>query len=371
VALGVALAAFKLLYYGELLPTAFHAKSAARPFYSQGAIYLGLYLAKNWYLLPALLALWAASRLLGRGRIGPADTPFFLAVAGLYCASVAHSGGDFMFARRLIPAVPFLLLALEDWARSLPRRGWRLGAAVATVAAAAVHYPLYDAGRPRIAGVADEPRFYTPAVLEAREAQGRFVGDALAGSGVRVMFAGGMCVFGYYSKLPYLVEINGLTQYSLARLPLSGRGVIGHEKHPDARWLREHGIDLAMGPAFPSAAPPPGGRRHDEIWFSHLARARIVRYNDAVMDRLRGRPEISFTPIEDFIADSRRKMEASGYEGARQIYNYLGHYYFDDAGARGRELAAPLLRVLADKQAGSSPSERSPHKSARGLAEGR
>ena len=35
---------------------------------------------------------------------------------------------------------------------------------------------------------------------------------------------GGMCVFGYYSRLPYLVEMTGLTQYSLAKAPLMARG---------------------------------------------------------------------------------------------------------------------------------------------------
>ena len=33
-----------------------------------------------------------------------------------------------------------------------------------------------------------------------------------------------MCMFAYYSRLSYLAEMSGLTQYSLAKQPLASRG---------------------------------------------------------------------------------------------------------------------------------------------------
>ena len=45
--------------------------------------------------------------------------------AGLFLLYVVHVGGDFMYARRLLPAVPFFLLALESrlvrWPRPVAR----------------------------------------------------------------------------------------------------------------------------------------------------------------------------------------------------------------------------------------------------------
>src|SRR5712691_5735063 len=52
---GAALAAFKLRYYGDLFPTAFYAKSVSDPYYAQGLFYVGLYLPKNWIILPLVL----------------------------------------------------------------------------------------------------------------------------------------------------------------------------------------------------------------------------------------------------------------------------------------------------------------------------
>src|SRR5262249_5860686 len=101
--------AFKLAYYGEILPTAFYSKSALRPWWSQGSIYVGLWLARNWGVLPVALAAVVATwrRPPERAR---SDARFISGAGLLFVIYVMHSGGDFMFARRLIPALPLLFL---------------------------------------------------------------------------------------------------------------------------------------------------------------------------------------------------------------------------------------------------------------------
>ena len=115
------LIAWKLSFYGELLPTAFYSKSAASPYYLQGLRYVGLYLAKSWYLVPALIVVpWLARASDQPAAPGGAaasersDRFGFLATAGLLAAYVP-------MRRRLhvrAPAGPdqfALLLALESW----------------------------------------------------------------------------------------------------------------------------------------------------------------------------------------------------------------------------------------------------------------
>jgi hypothetical protein len=71
-------------------------------------------------------------------------------------------------------------------------------------------------------------------------------------------------------------RLTGLTQYSLARRPLAERGPIGHEKTADDPWLREHGVHFVVSQDFsPVARFEP--RRHDEVLFGDLARARPLR----------------------------------------------------------------------------------------------
>jgi hypothetical protein len=354
---------WKLAYYGELLPTAFYSKSAARPYWSQGIVYAGLYLVKNWVLLAALLGaalLWVQGG--GRDAEDPGwDERFFLGAALLYSAQVVYVGGDFMFARRLLPAVPFLLLALEGWLVRWPRPAARAWLGAVALAAAALPLPLFDHWA-RIENVGEERNFYPPEVVAQRREQARAVGQALAGTPARVAFEGGMCVFGFYSRLPYLVEITGLTQYSLAKRPLAERGFIGHEKVADDEWLTRNGIHFVVSQDLPPVRPEPGVLKVDEIRFGDLARARIHLYDDAVMDPLRADSRVQFTPIERVLALSAERMQAAPLARARSIYQELRRYYLARAGQRGAAWDARLLRILtakARKEAGEGRPTRS------------
>jgi len=155
-------------------------------------------------------------------------------------------------------------------------------------------------------------------------------------------------VFGYYSRLPYLVEITGLTQYSLAKRPLGERGPIGHEKTADDAWLRENRIHLVVSQDFPPIARA-RPREHDQVYFGDLARARVVLYDDEVMDALRGRPDVDFVPIERVLEAAAREMQAADEARAREILAGLEAWYFDHAGPRGEARARPLREILARK----------------------
>ena len=348
--------AFKLAYYGEVFPTAFYSKSATDPYYSQGLIYLGLFLARNWFIVPLCAVLLVA----GRAELLPAAREegllsrvnlSLLGAAALFVAYVTHSGGDFMFARRLVPAVPLLLVVLEDWAARLSAPRWRVGlAAGAVLAAAALPFPIFSQQRPRIAGIADERRFYPAAVIEMRRRQAEIVAAALAGTDARVMFEGGMCMFGYFSRLPYLAEMTGLTQYSLARLPLPRRGHIGHEKGPDDRWLTENRIHLVLSHDPPPVAPAGATGPFDAIYFGNAMRGRIWIYDERIMDRLRERGAAEFMPIADVLAAARREIASASPARAEQVYRLLNRYYLSGAGPAADSLARELRALVESRQ---------------------
>ncbi len=254
-----------------------------------------------------------------------------------------------MFARRIIPAVPPLFVALEilvNRFESLRTRGLLV---VGLLLAAGLPLPLYDEERLRIGGIADERRFYPQLVVEAREYQARTVAESLAGSPVRVAIAGGMLAFGYYSKLPYVVELTGLTQYSLAKSPISERGRIGHEKSADDTWLREHGVHLLVSHEFPPVNPPPRPHRYDDLYFGSAVRARIVSFSVPVMNALRRDPAVTFTPIEQMIDEVERQIEDGSLSHAEQLTEELYDYYFRTADETAREEYWALRRQI-DRQ---------------------
>ncbi len=340
---------WKLGYYGDLFPTAFYSKSATRPYPSQGLVYVALYLAKNWVWVVALLATPLLARALPSAHDSRWDDRFFLASGLLFCAYIVWVGGDFMFARRLLPAVPFFLLALENRVARWPRAAARPALAAAALGAAALPFPLLADGR-QIDGVGEERLFYPPEKMTARRSQGEAVGAALRGTPARVAFEGGMCVFGFYSRLPYLVEITGLTQYSLAKRPLEERGFVGHEKVADGDWLTENEVHFVVSQQEPPVSRPQGRLEVDRITFGDRARARIHLYSDAIMDALRGREDVHFVPIERTVALSRRRMEQAPLAEAEAIYRELRRYYFDRAGERGAAWDHDLRHLLTQKR---------------------
>jgi hypothetical protein len=341
---GAALVTFKLLYYGDLFPTAFYSKSALDPYHGQGWFYIFLFFKKNWFIVPLAILL-----VLGNlGRLGQALTRthvVLLAAFAVFLAYVAHSGGDFMFARRVLPTMPLLFVVLEDLFVSLPSRLAATAVGVLVALGLLLPYPLYSHPGERLRGIADEPSYYPPPYLAMRQVQARVAAQSLAHLPIRAAFEGGMCVFGYYSRLPYLVEMTGLTQYSLAKRPLAARGHVGHEKVADDEWLTRNRIHLIF-----SQAPPPvsgsGPIRVDEIAFGDVLKARIWIYEDAIMDRLRSDPRVKFTPIEDTLREAQRHIARAPYEEAQRIHAVLQRYYFRSAGPARQALADELARQV-------------------------
>lgn len=341
---GAALVAFKLLYYGDLFPTAFYSKSALDPYHGQGWFYVFLFLKKNWFIVPLATLLVAGN--IGRlGQVLTRTHAVLLAAFALFLAYVAHSGGDFMFARRVLPAMPLLFVTLEDLLVALPGRLLPAGAAGLVALGVWAPYPLYSNPGERLRGIANEPAYYPPPYLVMREAQARTAAQALGHLPIRAAFEGGMCVFGYYSKLPYLVEMTGLTQYSLAKRPLASRGHVGHEKVADDEWLTRNTIHLIF-----SQAPPPvsrsGPSRVDEIYFGDTLKARIWIYDDAIMDRLRSDTRVRFTPIEETLREAQRHIAQAPYEEAKRIREVLQRYYFRSAGPAKQAQAEELARQV-------------------------
>ena len=87
----------------------------------------------------------------------------------------------------------------------------------------------------------------------------------------------------------------------------------------------------------------------DLVRFGDTAAARVVRYDDAIMARLREQPGIRFTPIERVLAQRRREIERANRAEAEAIYARLAHYYLDGAGERGAAEARALREIIEAK----------------------
>lgn len=225
----------RVSYYGDFFPNTYYAKSGGLAWWSQGLTYVALFFERSWPLLlafPLTALVW-----LGRTE-APSDVKrralLALAMAGVYMSYIARVGGDFMYARMLVPILPFLATLFSIGVHTVLRPPLAR-VAVLVVAVAGVAFTPCPVSATRFeSGITDEWDFYHRArpaweVEERRRALSlkRF----FEGLPVGVAFFGGEAQLVYYAEPFLAVECTtGLTDRTIARQPLTERRRVGHEK---------------------------------------------------------------------------------------------------------------------------------------------
>ena len=302
-------AIWKFFYYGTVIPNTYYAKSAGEPYWSQGWTYTRLYFTV--YTVVALciviaFAGWIASlRRRAGGAAGGRDAGYDLAIlalvqVGLTIVYVARVGGDFMFARFFIPVTPLAYVAAEEMVRRTRRPVLMVVfAAVAVGGTLAARQPRARIfhGCEQVYGITNEPNCYSVESIQGLRQQGEVVGELLNGTRARVALPPGRTMLAYFGQLQYAVEGSGLTDASIARLPLAKRGRPGHEKGPSDDWMRAHEVQFRiLWGAHRSATDKP----YERIRFRDVY-GKIVYYDVALMDTLAGRQGIAFRDFRQYL----------------------------------------------------------------------
>jgi hypothetical protein len=342
---------FRFFYYGDLLPNTFYAKSAAGSHWSQGWHYVSLFFKVYPVLLVPLASIPFAWALGARGlRREPGDVAGGRGIDTAMLAGVQvlltllyvmRLGGDFMFARFLVPITPLLYLVLEDLVRHVarvPQRGDAVAAGTPSlrrrrsleiaVAIALVALTLYArvpradtfVGRDPVGGVVDEANYYTDEMVAELRHQGETLGRALAGTRARVGLLSGQDAVAYFGHLPYALEPHGLTDAELARVPIETRGRPGHERAATYEDLLRRKIHFRLRYGFTV-----GLRMHQQIRFEDLY-GEIIVYDRALMDELRRRPGINFLDFPRFVDEYARKIAEQ--DARRLLSDYLSFQLF-------------------------------------------
>jgi arabinofuranosyltransferase len=230
--------AWKLRYYGELLPNTYWAKAADQLSFGPGARYLLAYLIDSPQVLALLPAAAAALFLAWRTR----HRWFALWAAGtllLHVAYVAKVGGDFMYYRFMFELYPtFVCLAGLGIVLLLRSRALAFGLATPLLAAGLSFTPPHLEKTYGMQSLEEMDRY-------AR--LGRRVGERLAellppGTLVSTTLIG---TIGYYSRLP-IVDQWGLVDPVTARKPGRDLTYRGHAKPALKPYLRERGVRLCL-----------------------------------------------------------------------------------------------------------------------------
>ena len=215
----LALSAFRLWYYGALLPNTFHAKVGGIPF-SRGIDYLWQFMAAGGLALlpPAVVAV--------RGAPETWPAAAYVALTAVYVSAI---GGDpFPHARFLVPAVPLLAaVGARGVGLTLGTPSSRRALVVAAFLAAPVWFVV---GVPGMATFGFGDPWHPLRTNRRGVAVREFVQANAFVQGltertatllrqqtppIRLLAAGGIGVIGYYSRLP-LIDYFGLVDPTVA-----------------------------------------------------------------------------------------------------------------------------------------------------------
>ena len=279
----LALAAFhgwRRLYYGSWLPNTYYAKSAFLSWWSQGAIYLGYFAQRHASVLTAGVALSTITIVIAirHARRTPRSSfqtrqperiHHLLSQLGVawamivvYTLIVVRVGGDFMYARLLVPIIPLLAIAVQ-----LPldyllhdKRALHASAGVTVAGLLFVAPCPVDTDIVSHHGIVDERAYYQGGLVDLIERNASNLRECLSGYPFRAAIYGGELRLAYRARYPYAIEAHaGLTDWTIAHQPLSTRRRVGHEKSADAAYLvltqRAH---FATSPLYAQLSDPNG-----------------------------------------------------------------------------------------------------------------
>jgi len=285
VIVGVPYLLWKYFYYGDILPLTYYAKSAGEDYFSQGFFYIWLYF--RVYFVSAI-AFIAAIVLLFRKRNNDGQStedlhrgsPYITALSAtvVYLVIfVARVGGDFMFARFIIPVVPFIYFVIERGVNRVPSKVmWpRVGIAFLLLASFVIEEKIRDSvlfhtndegqleenwdlkGESSTHGIADERwtyysgGFYSvngnyESAMQVYSEIGEYLKPFFQGLHFTVAIPGAANMKAYYADFETCINIYGLTDSSIAHSPISNRERIGHEKIATEAYLMKRNVNFEL-----------------------------------------------------------------------------------------------------------------------------
>ncbi len=258
--------AWKVDYYGEVLPNTFSAKTGSLMLPLRGVFYV-LAFSLSYALLPIGLGFLVIAR---RALVawGASALAIAAGVPVLWLAYVALVGGDFMEFRFIVPAIP-LVMVLTAWTiDSLSEQlAWRATMVALTFVASAFHAIAFTYS-PLRRGMETIPDLI--ANLEPEHGAwvriGRVLGEALPTEERVVIAVTPAGAIPYYSGLD-TIDMLGLNDRWVARHGAFLSHRPGHNRIATIRYLRERNVNLLIGhPLVVDEAP----RRLHEFAYADL-----------------------------------------------------------------------------------------------------
>ncbi len=282
----------KFCYYGDILPNTYYAKADMGAYWSQGILYFKFF----WKEFPAFSIFLIVGTVLSA-------SPYSWIVF-FYLLYVLYIGGDFMFARFLIPVIPVmteltwerLQQAREVWTERLSKKGETFSLIILLVFLLS---PLYQTGSFtenaleiwKQYGISHERKLYK------NLGKGIYTYDEIILNEFRVAFAGSQAHFIYYMRPMLAIEaMAGLTDSVIAKTKPKSRGLIGHEKKAPLEYLIQRGVEIVMMDMYEELKNP--GRNLYYEWNGNRLLWKVLTLDEVKLEILKEHPSFDTSNLK-------------------------------------------------------------------------
>jgi hypothetical protein len=357
-------------FYGYLWPNTFYAKEAGSLYYQQGIKYIAMYFNSYYifYFFFGLLLYFFISLYFKQFNINLYFTKdpkekngwlqkrkyrnffkiteesseinfklnnyrleidwFFLALipSFIYIFYLFLIGGDFMYARLLIPLSPLFFLGFEIYLYNfLGERAIRLVAFLFVLLTFNSIDPFKNQPFPEKNGITDENKIYK--IKEVYKLKNKLIPhrNNFRELGVRISFGGTQAMMAYYlDPLVAIESVTGLTDKFIAHKKIKERGKVGHEKSADLEYLKKRKIHFHLFETNFSYI-----REYNKLETSISKYPwRIITYNQEILSRLESSGHFKYTNFNDYLNSYIKNIDSKNNKEFIIDYNEFNEYYF-------------------------------------------
>lgn len=348
-------------YYGFIFPNTYYDKLGNESLFSKGFYYIWLYFKPHFisflilFLPPFIFFPILKNKPLLKLKEFLSDNwnaAYATCIAIVYSyllGFVAKVGGDFMYARFIIPIAPFIYFIIFYSILKLSKPTYLniifvlllCGSFVETKLRLAIFQALDKNGKEITTlnrDIADERYVYTSYFkIEEEIKLGKAIHRAFEGMDAKLLIRGGQACMGYYANFPYVQEFHGLTDTLIAHSVIKTRGRIGHEKHGTTEYFQNKGIHFLFNRTPLSK---------DQFKYAQLdvppysIRTEIITYNNVIIGQLKQRlgDGFKYTDFQAYLDDYiQNKLPLKTKEALKADYDNFYLYYFKHNDDKVRE----------------------------------
>ena len=347
-------------YYGFLFPNTYYDKMAYESAYSKGLIYIYTYFKIHFtsfllLIIPFLFLFTMKKKGNFKQLIFEKENAAFIAsliLVYIYLIFfVAKVGGDFMFARFIIPCVPFIYFIIFCFIislKSLKGINALLFSLVflfgtETYFRLKLFNQLSDSDNNSkvyiTPDIADERFYYTHVADENLEKRiGKELTECFENLGVRSLVLGTQNRFAYYSHFYYCQEYFGLTDTLIAHSKSIPGGRIGHQKNASIEYIENKKIHFA----YNTKSFENGNFNTAKLYLpSDTLYLLIFTYDNSIINKLTAKlgKNFEYTNFPDYLDEYLNKTlpDIKSYDELNKDYHAFYQYYFKNNNDKVRE----------------------------------